>query len=359
MQDEFLLGVAACVGIKFLGVFACAQSGERDGLGFTTGKNGGTMCAWENSGFAPDGANRIHGAPIQTLALIKNQRADIFLLEIILDILANKFSHFFRTKLFHQLVTHFFENGAACGFAGELTRSEQSGNNAVTSQSLGFLKNFLGDDVYSDLALGFPDQFHELFLGFNQGLAGFMTKLQGCIEISLGDFLRGTFIHHDILGVADINQIQIALSHLDVAWVGDELTFDASNTNSTQGTIPGDVADGQCCGSTNDAQDIRIIFTVGAQHNGLNLHFIIPTLGEQGTNGAVGQAAGEDFFFRGTTFALEISAGKFSSGSGFFTIIHRQGEKFLSGFRLGGGNGCNQNNGFTELNGNGSVCLFG
>ena len=74
---------------------------------------------------------------------------------------------------------------------------------------------------------------------------------------------------------------------------------------------------------------------------------------------AVGQTAGEDLFFGGAAFTLEVATGKLAGGGGFFTIINREGEKFLAGFGARGSDGGHDNNAFTELHGDGAVGLFG
>jgi hypothetical protein len=91
--------------------------------------------------------------------------------------------------------------------------------------------------------------------------------------------------------------------------------------------------------SADDAQNIGIILAVRAQHDGLDLHFVIPALGKQRADRAVGQAAGENFLFRRTAFAFEVAAGELARGGGFFAVIHGQREKLLAGFGLGRGDG--------------------
>ena len=72
---------------------------------------------------------------------------------------------------------------------------------------------------------------------------------------------------------------------------------------------------------------------------------MIETFGEQRADGAVDQAAGEDFFFALLAFALEKAAGDFACGVGALEIIDSQREEVLTGFHFFiGGNG-HQNHG--------------
>ena len=82
-------------------------------------------------------------------------------------------------------------------------------------------------------------------------------------------------------------------------------------------------------------------------------------LGKSGRMGRSVEPAGEDFLFGGTAFALEVAAGEFAGGGGFFAVIHGQGEEVLAFLGLGGGDGGHDDDGFAELDGYGAVGLFG
>ena len=91
----------------------------------------------------------------------------------------------------------------------------------------------------------------------------------------------------------------------------------------------------------------------------MHLDFVVPSLGEQGPDGPVNHAAGEDFLFRGAAFALEVTAGKPARCSGLLAIIHREREEILAGLGAGGGHRGDHDDGFPQLNGDGAVGLFG
>ena len=91
----------------------------------------------------------------------------------------------------------------------------------------------------------------------------------------------------------------------------------------------------------------------------MNLHFVVPTFGKERTDGAIREAAGEDFLFRGPAFAFEIAAGEFAGRRGFFAVIHSEREELLPFFGFGGRDGGDDDDGFAELDGDGAVGLFG
>jgi hypothetical protein len=144
-----------------------------------------------------------------------------------------------------------------------------------------------------------------------------------------------------------------------VGGVGDKLSVNAPDANGSEGAVPGDITDDQSGGSADDAEDIGIIFSVGAEENALDLDLVVPTFGKQGSNGAIGQAAGEDFLFRGTPFAFEVATGETAGGGSFLAVIYRQGEKLLTCLGFGGGDGGHDDDGFAELNGDCAIGLLG
>ena len=82
--------------------------------------------------------------------------------------------------------------------------------------------------------------------------------------------------------------------------------------------------------------------------DGLDLHFVVPALGKERADGTVGEAAGEDFLFRGTAFALEVAAGEFAGRGRFFAVIHGEREEVLAFLGLGGGDGGDDDDGFAQ-----------
>ena len=104
---------------------------------------------------------------------------------------------------------------------------------------------------------------------------------------------------------------------------------------------------------------IRIVFAIGAENDGLDLHFVVPALGEQRADGPVGEPAGENFLLGRTAFAFEVAAGELARRGGLFPVIHGQGKEVLAFLGLGGGHGGHDDDGFAELDGYRAIRLFG
>ncbi len=334
MEDEFFLGLAAGVGIKFLRVVAGAECGERDGLRFAARKNRRTMSARQDADFAGDRAHHIEGATVEALAAFQDQFADGFLLDVIKRVVDDKLRDFFRAEFFDELRADFVLDRLDRRLARKFAGRQQGGNETVTGERLCFRKDFVGNDVQSDFALFLAGFCGKFFLRGNDGLDGFLRVFQRFIEIGFGNFLGRAFIHHDVFVVADVNQIEIALGHFRVRGVGDEFSADATDANRAKRSGPRNVADHQRGARADDAQNIGIVFAIRAQQHGLDLNLVIPAFRKQRTNRTISEAARENFFFGRTAFAFEITAGEFSGGGGFFAIVNGQREKVLAGLAL-------------------------
>ena len=66
---------------------------------------------------------------------------------------------------------------------------------------------------------------------------------------------------------------------------------------------------------------------IGREDHGDDLRLVQEAFGEQRPDRPVDQAAGENFFFGGTSFAFDEAAGKSSRGVRVFTIIDGEREK--------------------------------
>ncbi len=280
-------------------------------------------------------------------------------MNVVKGLLEDVFGHLFRAEFFHQLGADFIGDGFDGGLAFELFVGQQSRDHPFAGQLLGLAQDVVGHDADGDVALFLAGAGGQILLRLDKRLAAFVAEFERGHKVRLGNLLGRAFEHDHVGRVADVDEVQVALAHLAVGGVGDELAVDAADAQRAQRAVPRNIADGQRGRSADDGQDVGIVFAIGAQENALHLDFVEPAFGEEGADGAVGQAAGEDFLFGGAAFALEIAAGEFARGGRLFAVIHRQREEILAGFGLAGGHGGDQDDGFAELDGDGAVGLFG
>ncbi len=103
-----------------------------------------------------------------------------------------------------------------------------------------------------------------------------------------------------------------------------------ADAHGRQHVMERNIGNGQRGGRADDAEHRGILFGIGREHHGDDLGFVHEAFGEQRTDGPVDQAAGENFFFRGTAFAFDEAAGNLAGGIGVLTVIDREREESLA-----------------------------
>ncbi len=359
VQDELFFALAAGVGIKFLRVFGRAEGGQDQRLGFAAAEQGRAVRPRQEAHLARQRANIFKSPAIHPLLAVQNQTTHGLLLEVIRRVTEHELGDFFRAEFFHEPGAHVIGYRLDRRFAREFARYQESRHHAIARQRPGFAEDFLRHHVHHNGAFGLAGARGQLLLGRDDRPATFAAELQRRVEVRFGDFLRGAFEHDHFLFVADIDQVEVAFGHLGVRGIGHELPLDAADADRAQRSGPGNIADHQRRRGADDAEDVGIVFSVGAEQDALHLDFVVPSLGERGPDGPVNHPAGEDFLLRRAAFALEVTAGKPAGRGRLLAIIHRQREEFLAGLGVGGGHGGDDDDGFPQLNGNGAVGLFG
>ena len=358
VQEELFLGLATGPGVEVLRVLGGAQGGEGHGLSLATDEHGGTVRAGEHADFAAQGAQVIATTTIQALARGHDHLAGGFLLDVVEGLGDGELGDLLRAVFLDELHADLVLDGFARGFAGELAGGEQRGGDAAAGEFLGVLEDFVGDEDERDVALLLADLRGEFLLRGDERLAGLVGEAQGVVQVRLGDLVGTAFDHHHVFFIADIHEVEIALGHLRVSGVGDELAADTTDAHRAERPGERDVADHQRRARAEDAEDIGVVLAIRAEEDGLDLDFVEPTLGEQRPDGPVREAHGENFLLGGAPFALEVAAGELAAGSGLLAVVHGEREELLPFLGLHGGDGGSEDDGFAELDDDGSVCLL-
>jgi hypothetical protein len=156
-------------------------------------------------------------------------------------------------------------------------------------------------------------------------------------------FLGAGLDHHDAFGGADDHDVELALAHLGVGRVDDEVSaIDQADAHRADRAVNGMSEMASAAGCAVDAENVGIVLGVSGKHKRDDLGLARKPSGTAG--GWDGRsAAGQDFALAGPPFALDEAAGDASAGVGVFAIIHGQGEESRCprGDRVGAGGGEN------------------
>ena len=160
--------------------------------------------------------------------------------------------------------------------------------------------------------------------------------------------------------VPPITMLRVLVVAFLVGRVDDVLPVAVGDAAGADGAVEGYLRDGQGRRRAHHGQHFRRILLVGGENRQRYLHVVVQTLGEQGTNGPVGEPGGEDAFLSGTAFAAEEAAGDAPGGVEPFFVVHGQGQKVnvLGAGAVGHDGGC-QHDGLAVADGDCAVGLEG
>ena len=92
-----------------------------------------------------------------------------------------------------------------------------------------------------------------------------MSGFDGLGDNGFGQFFGGNLNHIDCVFSSAHQDIQIALVHLLMGGIDNELAINASDTAGARGAVEGNFADGQGRTGSYHRRNIRVVFLVGAE----------------------------------------------------------------------------------------------
>ena len=137
------------------------------------------------------------------------------------------------------------------------------------------------------------------------------------VHLGLGKLLPEPFDHDDGLVGGGDDQVEVAVLHLGGGREGDVLVVDPAEPDGADGSHEGDLGEDQGGGGADDREDVGIILAVGGDRPGLDLDLVAEPLGEEGPDGPVDEAGGEDLLGGRPPLALDESAGEPARGVDF------------------------------------------
>ena len=318
------LAVLSAQTVQHLHVAHRAQRGHGQGLRFAAGENGAAVGTGQNADFAPDRTNVGQAASIGANALFEDFLAHDLLVEVI-----QRIGHLIQTafelfgKMFGAVGLHLslailtfmavigLEHPAAL-VIGVLAHS---GLHIVAGNDQRHFSLFL-----ADLRLNAVDESNDL-------LDFVMSKEDGFQHQFFGNFIRARFHHQDGITSAADGQMQRALGALLLIGVDDQLAVHTAHDHGAGGAVPRNIADRQRRRGTDHRGHFRGNIFVNTQAGSHHLNVVAHSLGEQGPQGTVDQAAGQGRLFGGTTLALDEAAGNLAHGILLFFKVHSQREE--------------------------------
>ena len=166
--------------------------------------------------------------------------------------------------------------------------------------------------------------------------------------------------HEDgVLGTGD-DQVQVAVgTQADDGGVEDIFTVLVAHPRGGDGAVEGRAGDGQGRRGADHGRHLRVDGGIEGLDRGDDLHLAAEALGEEGTDGPIDKARGEDLVLARAPLAAEEAAGDAARGVGLLLIVHGQGQEVLDlGGTLVDDHG-HQDHGVIDVDQHGAIGLAG
>ena len=357
VEHELFGFFAAGDGVHVLGVGFGAEGDATEGLGFAACEDGGTVGAGHDAELGGEGTNGVHVAAVNALGKVG-------------DVFANEFD-FDEVEEFDEgggggLGPFFGEGGEHVGLDGvdlaltiELAGDEECEAEFFAGEVAEELQFFGVGVAFGDDFFGLAEHAAKFVLGVDDFDDFGVAEFHGGEEVGFGDLFGAAFHHEEAVAQAGVDEVEVAFFALGLSGVDDELAVDAADADATDGTHEGNVGDVKRGGGGVDGENVGLVHAVGGEEHDVDLHIIEVAVGEEGTDGAVGDARAENFFFAGALFALEITAGE-TAGRVILLAVFDLKRKIVDAFaRRVGVRGGRENHGFAERDGGRARGLHG
>ena len=318
---DVALGLLVGQVIHELVVLGAAEGAGGEHLRLAAGEHTGAMHAGQDADLCGQRTDLVDATAIHTLALIQQPAADDVLLHLVADEVE------VGVGQVGVLLGDLVHDGQQGGVTHILVVGVHGGLEVVQILLLDGMEHIHieAHDLKIDLrlaALGHdavdePDDLLDLH----------MSGLDG-VQHGVLIHLVGTGLDHDDLVHGGGNgQGQVALSALLLRGVQDDLAVHQTHLHAADGAVPGDLRHGSDQRSADHAGDLGAAIGVKAHDRHGDADVVAHLLGEQGTHGAVHDAAGQDGALAGAALTTHETAGDAACGVELFLVLHVQGEE--------------------------------
>ena len=334
-----------------------AQRGHNQRLGFATREQGRAVGTGQHAVADLDGA---HGARIAAVdAGLASQ--DLAAHDARFDVEQHAFNldGVELNTIGLQRCHHGCIGFAACLRAGLLVADLVGSAQLVVGQC-----HHLGDQGFVlgrrfPLPHGLARVAHQFVNGVDGHIALLVTEHHGTQHDFFGQLLGFGFDHQHCGFGTRHHQIHLRVLARSLARVEHVLAVDITHACGTNGAVERNARDGQGSTGSDQRSDVGIHFRVQRHRVDHHVHFVEETFGEQRTDRAVDQAAGQGFVLAGLGFALEEAARDLAGRIRLLDVVHRQGKEVLAGLGGLGGDHSGQHHGVVNIHQHGARGLAG
>ena len=187
----------------------------------------------------------------------------------------------------------------------------------------------------------------------------FWFSLDGLEHHVVGHLVGAGLDHDHLLAGGHHGHVHIGDLVLLLGGVHHQLAVHKTHLHSANRAVPGDVGDGQSGGGADEGGDLRGAIPVHAHDGSHDGHVVAEVAGEEGTDGAVDDTAGQDALLAGTALAAHEAAGDAAHSVHLLLKVNAEGEEVDAVTGTGRGGGGDENGGLTVGHQHGGVGQLG
>ncbi len=281
------------------------------------------MYTGQHAHFGGQGTDLVLRSAVHAVAL-QQPGLDDLLLEFVGDLLqvlvhVGELVQILLVPVLDHLVPAGLADVLVVGVHGGLGLVHEVGHDAV--------KQHLVEVGVGIVELGLADLGHHLIDKGDLLLVLLVGGANGLEHDVVGHLVGAGLDHDHLLAGGDHGHVQIADLALLGVGVEHQLSVHQTNLQGAHRAVPGNVGDGQSGGGADEAADLRGAVVVHAHNGAHDGHVVAEIVGEQGADGAVDDAGGQDALLAGTALAAVEAAGDAAHGIQLLLEVHAQGEE--------------------------------
>ena len=338
-------------GVQFLAGGKSVQRADGEHLRLTAGEQAGAVDPGQDTHLGGQRTNFIFLAAIHAVAL-QQPLLDDHLLELIGDFL----KVLVHVGIFLEvLLVPVLDHGVPAGLADVLIVGIHGGLGLVHEVGGDLVEQLVVEVGVRIVELGLADLGDHLIDELDLLLVFLVGLLDGLEHLIVGNLVGAGLDHDHLLAGGDHGDVQIGDLALLAGGVDDQLTVHKAHLHGAHRAVPGNVGNGEGGGGADEGGDLGRAVMIHSHDGGHNGHIVAEVIGEQGTDGAVDDAGGQDALFTGAALTAIEAAGDAAHGVHLLLKIHAQGEEVDTVPGTGGGGGAHQHAGVTVAHHNGGV----
>ena len=342
-------------GVKLLGGGKRVKRADGQHLRLTAGEKARAVDAGQHADFGSERTDLVLRSAVDTVAF-EQPCLDNLLLELVGD-LVEELIHV--GILLEVLLVPVLDHLVPAGLADVLIVGVHRGLGLVHEVLDDLVEQLLVEACVRIVELGLADLGDHAVDELDLLLVLVVGKLDGLIHGVVVDLVRAGLDHNDLLAGGNDGDVKVGDLALLARGVEDKLAVHKADLERADRAIPGNIGDSKGSGGADQGRDLGRAVVIDAHDRRHDGNVVAEVIGEEGTDGAVDDAARQDTLFAGTTLAAVEGAGDTADRVKLLLKVNGEGEEVDAVAGTGGSGGADEHAGVAVADHDGGVGELG